>query len=81
MSSCKKQPKNKLKTRSICKGKFKITGTGKLKVKSIGKRHLMNRKSSRQNRDNIKSMILHRSTSKVVLKKFLSYFKKLRKTL
>lgn len=71
----------KLKTRSICKGKFKITGTGKLRVKSIGKRHLMNRKSSRQNRDNSKPEILDKSTSKVVLKKYLSYYKKLRKTL
>ncbi len=71
----------KLKTKSICKGKFKITGTGKLKIKSIGKRHGMAKKSSRQNRDNVKSKILDKTASKVVLKKFLSYFKKLRKTL
>ena len=71
----------KLKTKSICKGKFHITGTGKIRYKKTNKRHRMAEKSSRQNRENSKPDILDKSTSKFVLKKFLSYFKKLRKTL
>ncbi len=71
----------KLKTKSICKRKFRITGTGKIRYKTTNKRHGMAKKSSRQNRENSKPSFLDQSTSKYVLKNFLSYFKKLKKTL
>ena len=37
-----------MKTKSICKGKFKITGTGKLTYKAVGKRHNMSKRSNKQ---------------------------------
>lgn len=70
----------KLKTKSICKRKFRITGTGKIRFKTTNKRHGMAKKSSRQNRENSKPSFLSADSSKFVMKKFLSYFKKLRNT-
>lgn len=71
----------KLKTKSICKRKFRITGTGKITFKSTGKRHGMSKRSNRQIRQKRRLQEMSPGDSKFVLKKFLSYFKKLRKTL
>ena len=71
----------KLKTKSICKRKFRITGTGKLTYKAIGKRHNMSKRSNKQVRQKRKTQFLSETNSKYMLKRFLSYFKKLRKTL
>ena len=71
----------KMKTKSICKGKFKITGTGQLSYKAIGKRHNMSKRSNKQIRQKRNTQILSETNSKYMLKRFLSYFKKLRKTL
>lgn len=71
----------KLKTKSSCKGRFKISGKGKVLFKNVGKRHGMTKRSRQQIRDKRKQDIMSEGHSKFVLKKFMSYFKKLRKTL
>lgn len=40
----------KMKTHSSLKGRFKITGTGKVKRYKAGKNHLLSGKSARQKR-------------------------------
>lgn len=69
----------KLKTKSTCKGRFKISGTGKLLFKNTGKRHGMTKRSKQQIRDKRKQDIVADGDRKFILKKFMSYFKKLRK--
>lgn len=72
---------SKLKTKSSCKRRFKISGTGKVIIKHSGKSHMMTKRNKVQIRDKRKSGVMSASDSKFVLKKFLSYFKKLRKIL
>ena len=69
----------KLKTKSSCKGRFKITGTGKVMFKQTGKSHFMTRRSGVQIRDKRKQKEVSKGTSKTILKSFINYFKKLRK--
>ena len=69
----------KLKTKSTCKGRFKISGTGKLLFKHSGKNHGMTKRSKQQIRDKRKQGTVAYGDSKTIFKKFISYFKKLRK--
>ena len=69
----------KLKTKSSCKGRFRITGTGKVMIKHAGKSHMMTKRSKVKIRDKRKAGEMSPSDSKFVLKKFMSYFRKLRK--
>lgn len=69
----------KLKTKSTCKGRYKITGTGKVLFKNSGKNHGMTKRSKQQIRDKRKQDEMSPANSKVFLKKYISYFKKLRK--
>lgn len=69
----------KLKTKSACKRRFKLSGTGKLLFKHTGKRHGMTKRSKQQIRDKRKQDTVYSGSSKTVLKKFMCYFKKLRK--
>jgi large subunit ribosomal protein L35 len=71
----------KIKTKSACKGRFRITGAGRIKFKHTGKSHFMTRRSKVQIRDKRKDGFVSDGVSKFVLKNFLSYFKKLRKVL
>jgi large subunit ribosomal protein L35 len=71
----------KMKTKSACKRRFRITGTGKIKFKHIGKSHFMTRRSGVQIRDKRKDGFLSDTVEKPLLKSFLSYFKKLKKIL
>ena len=69
----------KLKTKSSCKGRYKISGTGKILFKHVGKRHGMTKRSKQQIMDKRKQGVMSHGDSKTVFKKFMSYFKKLRK--
>lgn len=69
----------KLKTNSSCKGRYKISGTGKILFKHTGKRHGMTKRSNKQIRDKRSQGIMSYGDSKTVFKKFMSYFRKLRK--
>ena len=40
----------KMKTRKAVKARFKVTGTGKLKRASPGRRHILTKKSSKRKR-------------------------------
>ncbi|MDR1495062.1 MAG: 50S ribosomal protein L35 [Rickettsiales bacterium] len=71
----------KLKTKSSCKGRFKISGGGKLLFKHSGKNHGMTKRSKQQIRDKRKQGITSDGDSGLILKNFLGYFKKLRKIL
>jgi large subunit ribosomal protein L35 len=71
----------KLKTKSSCKGRFRITGTGRIKFKHSGKSHFMTRRSNVQIRDKRKDGFISEGAHRFILKNFLSYFKKLKKIL
>ncbi|MDR3071077.1 MAG: 50S ribosomal protein L35 [Endomicrobium sp.] len=62
----------KMKTRSCAKKRFKVTGTGKVKYKKPGQRHLMTGDSGNQNRRSRKAVIVADADMKV-MKKVMPY--------
>ena len=68
----------KIKSNSTSKGRFKISGTGKILFKHTGKNHGMTKRRKQQIRDKRKQGEMT-GGSKTIFKKFLVYFKKLRK--
>ncbi|MDR2526928.1 MAG: 50S ribosomal protein L35 [Rickettsiales bacterium] len=62
---------NKLKTNSGCKKRFKMTGSGKLKIKNSNKRHCMARHSNRQIRRNRRPDYMFKGDLRYVLKSLL----------
>ena len=63
----------KLKTNSSAKKRLSITGSGKVKYKSVGKRHNMTKKSKCRIRNLRKSSILSESDTPKVLKHLMPY--------
>lgn len=45
-------PKNKIKTHSGAKKRFKVTGSGKIKFQSTNRRHRLNQKPTKRKRQN-----------------------------
>ena len=62
----------KMKTKSSCKKRFKITATGKVKVQAAGKRHGMIKRSNKFIRDARGTMVLADQDAKIV-KKMMPY--------
>jgi len=62
----------KLKTKSSAKKRFKMTGTGKVKVQAAGKRHGMIKRTAKFIRDARGTMVLSDSDAKIV-KKYMPY--------
>jgi len=62
----------KMKTKSSCKKRFKITATGKVKVAAAGKRHGMIKRSNKFIRDARGTMVLADQDAKIV-KKMMPY--------
>jgi len=62
----------KMKTHSGAKKRFKVTGSGKVKFKKPGQRHLMTGDSGNQNRQSRKPSIVAETDMKV-MKKYLPY--------
>ncbi|MCL2485044.1 MAG: 50S ribosomal protein L35 [Endomicrobia bacterium] len=62
----------KMKTHSGAKKRFKVTGTGKVKYKKPGQRHLLTGDSGNQNRKSRKAAIVNDADMKV-FKKYLPY--------
>ncbi|MCA6069653.1 MAG: 50S ribosomal protein L35 [Endomicrobium sp.] len=62
----------KMKTHSGAKKRFKVTGTGKVKYKKPGQRHLMTGDSGNQNRKSRKSVIVA-DTDMKAMKKIMPY--------
>ncbi|MCG6856635.1 MAG: 50S ribosomal protein L35 [Salaquimonas sp.] len=62
----------KMKTKSSVKKRFKLTGTGKVKVAQAGKRHGMIKRSNKFIRDARGMTVLSDQDAKIV-KKYLPY--------
>jgi large subunit ribosomal protein L35 len=62
----------KLKTKSGAKKRFKMTGTGKVKVQAQGKRHGMIKRTAKFVRDARGTMVLDDSDARIV-KKYMPY--------
>jgi large subunit ribosomal protein L35 len=62
----------KLKTKSGAKKRFKMTGTGKVKVQAQGKRHGMIKRTAKFVRTARGTMVLSDSDAKIV-KKYMPY--------
>lgn len=62
-----------MKTHSSVKKRFKVTGTGKVKHKSAGKRHNLDKKSQSRIRKLRKSDVLSESDSPNLLKFKMPY--------
>ncbi len=60
----------KMKTKSAAKKRFKITGTGKVKVAAAGKQHGMIKRSNKFIRNARGTMVLSEPDTRIV-KKFL----------
>ncbi|MDR2778186.1 MAG: 50S ribosomal protein L35 [Rickettsiales bacterium] len=71
----------KLKTKSSCKKRFRISKGGKLLFKHSGKNHGMTKRSQQQIRDKRKYGTISGGDRGFIIKNFLNYFKKLRKIL
>ena len=63
---------SKMKTHSGAKKRFKVTGSGKVKYKKPGQRHLLAGDSGNQNRKSRKPSIVGASDMKT-MKKYLPY--------
>ena len=61
----------KLKTKSSAKKRFRLTGTGKVKMGQAGKRHGMRKRSNKMLRDARGMSIMHPSDAKKVKTYFL----------
>ena len=59
----------KMKTNKSIKSKVKITATGKLMMNRQGRRHLMNKKSSKRKRHLERKLIFSKSQGKAYLKR------------
>lgn len=62
----------KMKSNSGAKKRFKITGSGKIKRKKAGKRHILTKKSSKRKR-NLGQSTLVDSTNVGAVKRMLPY--------
>ena len=56
----------KLKTKSSTKGRFTVTGTGKVRMNPAGKRHMLRRRSQKMKRQHRGPEIMSASDSRIV---------------
>lgn len=70
----------KMKTKSGAKKRFRITGTGKVKAKQAFARHMMMNKPKSMKRKARGSTVLCEADQEVVLRNFLPYQRKKKKT-
>jgi large subunit ribosomal protein L35 len=61
----------KMKTKSSAKKRFKITGTGKVKVQAAGKRHGMIKRSAKFIRNARGTTVMAEPDAKKVIKNYL----------
>ncbi|MEQ9609033.1 MAG: 50S ribosomal protein L35 [Kiloniellaceae bacterium] len=65
----------KLKNKSGAKKRFRLTGSGKVKYKPAGKRHMMRRRPQKMIRSTRAMGILCDADAKIVKRNFLIYAK------
>jgi len=63
----------KLKTRSGAKKRFRLTGTGKVKMNFAKKRHMLRRKPQKMKRKARGSKLLCPADAKIVVTNYLPY--------
>lgn len=63
----------KLKSKSGARKRFRITGTGKVRMNYAKKRHMLRRKSQKMKRQARGSKIMTAQDAKVVIRNFLPY--------
>lgn len=66
----------KMKTRSSTKGRFKLTGSGKVKARSAFRRHMMENKSKKMKRQSRSPFILEDGDARAVKRHMMPYGKK-----
>lgn len=64
----------KLKTKASAKKRFRLTGTGKVRVGAAGLRHMLRRRSQKMKRQARGTMILSDQDAKIV-KSYMPYAK------
>lgn len=64
----------KLKTKSVAKKRFKLTGSGKIKRKCAFKRHCLNKhkKSTKAKRNLTRAALVHKSDEKSIKRQLLA---------
>lgn len=65
----------KLKNKSGAKKRFRLTATGKVKMKHSGKRHMMRRRPQKMIRSTRAMGIMSDPDARIVLRNFLPYAK------
>ena len=63
----------KLKSKSGARKRFRLTGTGKVRMNYAKKRYMLRRKSQKMKRQARGSKIMAASDAKVVIRNFLPY--------
>lgn len=63
----------KLKTKSSVKGRFRLTGSGKVKASSAFKRHCLSSKSNKMKRQARGGMMLSDADARIVKRNFMPY--------
>ncbi len=63
----------KLKTKAVCKRRFKLTATGKIKRFRAGKNHFMRNKSSRALNTAGQTLMTEAENARIITKKWMPY--------
>lgn len=70
----------KMKTKSGAKKRFKVTKTGKVKVKQANARHMLMNKPTKRKRHARGTTVLCAADARIVLRSFMPYARKNKKT-
>lgn len=66
----------KMKTKSACKRRFKVTATGKILRKGANTRHMLINKPGKRKRQARGTMVMSEPDTKIILRNFLPYLRK-----
>ena len=70
----------KMKTNSGAKKRFKVTKSGKVKVKSANTRHMLMNKPTKRKRQARGTTVLCDADTRIILRSFMPYARKSKKT-
>ena len=70
----------KMKTNSSAKKRFKVTKTGKVKVKQANARHMLMNKPTKRKRHARGTTVLCDADTRIILRSFMPYARKAKKT-
>jgi large subunit ribosomal protein L35 len=69
----------KMKTKSSAKKRFKVTKTGKVKVKQANARHMLMNKPKKRKRNARGTTVMCAADARIVLRSFMPYNRKAKK--